>query len=68
MCLMCMHAVCNPPPPLPSLVSYPHIMAFVDTQFPPLASEEPDGGCSEEFSSFNYWKVPIPSDIPLQLP
>ncbi|KAL5493708.1 hypothetical protein EMCRGX_G014927 [Ephydatia muelleri] len=48
--------------------SYPHMMAFVDTQFPPLASEEPDGGCGEEFSTFNYWKVPIPSEILLQLP
>jgi len=53
--------------------SYMDLMDFVDAQFPPLlcATDSPDSkqqDIAEDYSTFNYWRDPLPVGLPFDLP
>lgn len=61
--------------------SYFSLTVIVDTQFPPLrcrapsvhlsvceAEEEEEEETKEEYSTFNYWRMPLDAELPFLLP
>ena len=49
------------------------LMDFVDAQFPPLlcaidSQDSKQQDIAEDFSTFNYWRDPLPVELPFELP
>lgn len=56
-----------------SLFSYMDLMDFVDAQFPPLlcaidSQDSKQQDIAEDYSTFNYWRDPLPVELPFELP